>query len=416
MIEYIKSYKIRVYPSKEQIRIFDRNCGACRWVYNNFIIVNGKRHKNKKPYLSGYDYSKKLTKWKKEDPDYMWLNENEISSKAVHEAFMDADTAFRRFFKGISGYPKIKNKKRNPVNSYFFVGDNVKFTHNKVKLPILGNVRIKENNYVPKDVHIMGGTLSCKNGKYYATFRIREYKEEHKLYETDYTPGIGIDVGVKTYITGVNTLGDKFTYPKFIADKIYLHYEERIKNFQRIISKKMEINLNHLVTSYMDKHNELPDEETLNKMKGKGYSNSCRRLQKKINKLKEKQRNYKKDKVDKYVASLAKLKPVYITIEDLSVKELLENNESKTLHKYIQECMFRCFYTKLEFKCLLNGIELRKANKKFPSTKKCCICGEKNKTITLNDRVFKCKCGNELDRDLNAAINLCNLEKYEIVV
>ena len=412
----IISYKIRVYPSEYQKHIFDRTCGACRWIYNNFIIVNKERYKNNKKYLTGYDYSKKLTKWKKVDPDYMWLNDKELSSKAVHEAFMDADEAFRRFFKGKSGYPNIKTKKRNPVNSYFFIGDKVKFTPNKVKLPILGNVRITEDSYVPKDKRIIGGTLSRKNGKYYATFRIEYEDDEIRIFHDKYTLGLGIDVGVKTFITAVNKVDAIIIFDKFLDDSRIKKYNEKIKYLQRIISNKMEINYSHLVTSYMDKHNEFPDEGNQNIMKGKSYSNSCRKLQNKINVLKEKKHNYKKNKIDKYVTNLVKLKPEYITVESLGVKELLENDTSESLHNHIQESMFAYFFNKLEFKCFLNGVQLRKAKKYFASSKKCCVCGKKNESLTLEDRIYECDCGNYIDRDLNAAINLCNLKKYKIVV
>ena len=417
MNEYIASYKIRVYLTKYQKYIFKRTCGACGWIYNNYIIVNQERYSKGKKLLTGYDYSKKLTKWKKENPDYMWLDDPEISSKAIHESFMDAYDAYTRFLKQKSGFPRFKSRKRNPVNSYFFVGDKVKFKHNKVKLPILGNVRITENDYVPKDKRIIGGTLMCKNDKYYAVFRVRQNADDEDYgRDVDYSPGIGVDVGIKTFITAVNRQGNVLSYEKFIDDEKIKKYDEKIEKFQKIISKKMEINYNHLVTLYMDKHNELPNERTQNIMKGESYSNSCKRLQLKINRLKEKKHNYKKDKIDKYVLDLVKRKPEYITIENLSVKNLLENDASSTLHKYIQDSMFRYFFNKLEFKCFLYNIELRRADKFFASSKKCCICGRKNKSLKLSDRIYTCECGNTIDRDLNAAINLCNLHKYEIVV
>ena len=101
MNETIISYKIRIYPSKNQKRIIQRTCGACRWIYNDYLRTNIERYKSGKDFLSGYEYSKKLTKWKKDNPDYMWLNDSEISSKAIHEAFMDADEAYKKFFKKI---------------------------------------------------------------------------------------------------------------------------------------------------------------------------------------------------------------------------------------------------------------------------------------------------------------------------
>ncbi len=111
-------------------------------------------------------------------------------------------------------------------------------------------------------------------------------------------------------------------------------------------------------------------------------------------------------------------KPKYITIEDLSIKNLLENNASNELHKYIQDSMFRYFFTKLIEKFQYYDIEIRQANKFFASSKICSNCGNKLKELQLTDRIYHCPCCNiNIDRDMNAAINLCNLNKkhYKIV-
>lgn len=113
---------------------------------------------------------------------------------------------------------------------------------------------------------------------------------------------------------------------------------------------------------------------------------------------------------------MVRTKPKYITIEDLSVKSLLENNAPSELHKNIQDSMFRYFFTKLIEKAEYYDIEIRKADKFFASSKKCSMCGHKHKDLKLTDRVFTCpECGFTINRDLNAAINLCNLKKYTII-
>ena len=105
-------------------------------------------------------------------------------------------------------------------------------------------------------------------------------------------------------------------------------------------------------------------------------------------------------------------KPEYITIEDLSIKNMLENDASTELHKYIQDSKFRYFFDKTKFKSKIYRIQIRIADRFFASSKTCCICGWKNKNLKLSDIVFKCKgCNNVMDRDVNSSYNLLDLKK-----
>ena len=108
-----------------------------------------------------------------------------------------------------------------------------------------------------------------------------------------------------------------------------------------------------------------------------------------------------------------------ITIENLDISEMIKHDGTKNtqLHQYIQESSFYTFKQKLVNKCSYHGIILRMANKYFASSKICYKCGNKKKNLTLNDRVYKCDhCGNEIDRDLNAAINLLYLSDSKITI
>lgn len=105
----ILSYKLRIYPNSTQEHIINRTLGACRFIYNNFLISNKDYYNKTGKYLSGYDYSKKLTVLKKEDDNYSWLNE--ISSKAIKNSIMNADGSYRNFFKGKSSFPRFKSKR-----------------------------------------------------------------------------------------------------------------------------------------------------------------------------------------------------------------------------------------------------------------------------------------------------------------
>ena len=170
------------------------------------------------------------------------------------------------------------------------------------------------------------------------------------------------------------------------------------------------------------KANGVPDDKTKNILIRRSYdTSSIRKLQNKLSSLHLKKVNYSKDWVNKLVYKIAKTKPEYITIEDLQVKNMIANvknaeDNHHTLHDYIQKSMFRYFRIRLEEKCNECNIELRIANKYFASSKKCSKCGHKKRDLTLDDRMYICEdCGLIIDRDLNAAINLCNLKKYTVI-
>lgn len=343
----IISYKIRIYPDKKQEKIINRTLGACRWIYNDFLAKNIEGRKNGEKYMNDKAYSKKLTKWKESDPDYMWLNE--ISQKAVAGAFRDCDEAFDKFFKKKGKFPRFKSKKRNPVTGYYFKTDDLKFRHNYVNLPILHWTKISENDYIPNIVlkkgkdgkkekydelgrRYVGGTIKKDtDGKCYIVVRCeipfelldRRDDTDKDGNEVFVSSGMGIDVGIESYITAHIKGGCTFKVDSFLKDPKIKKYQDKIVKLQRIIANKMEMNYGKLLNDYLDKHEgKEPSEVTKNTMKGESYSNTCRKLQKKINSLNKKIHNYKRDKIDKLVLTLARRKPEYITIEDLSVKNL----------------------------------------------------------------------------------------------
>ena len=346
----------------------------------------------------------------------MWLQS--ISTKALKDSIMTAELSLKKFFKGKTRFPRYKTKK-TPVQSYFFIKDNIHFDTGKkniIKLPILGNVRITQRDYLPEKESITSGRIIYDHNKFFVSF----------IYSTDnieekeiLSSGMGIDVGIEKYASIYRQNGSCYQIKSFLKDEKYLKLTNRIKRLQQIISFKVEENYKPIHDKYVRKHDKEPDQKTkINLMKKGGcYSTSnIKRVRKKITNTEYKLNNYVKDKIDKLVNSLVRTKPEYITIEDLSIKNMLQNDSSNTLHDHISKSRFRYFRTKLEQKCLEFNVELRFANMYFASSKKCSSCGNKNKKLALNNRVYKCpNCGLEIDRDLNAAINLCNLKKYSLV-
>ena len=407
----IVTHKIQCFPSKTQESIITQTLGACRWVHNHYLALNINRHKEKLPFTSAYEFSKELTVLKKTD-EYGWLNE--VSQKAVKQSIIDCEKAFKRFFKKKGGFPNYKSKYRNPITSYYLYPVNGEYKHNKIKLPLLGWVRIRENDYVFHTHIVNARIIKTKQNKYF----IQMSTEIPSIKREVLSKGIGIDLGIKKYLSVACNDGNLYQFDSFIFDDYIKKCQDKIIKLQKVISNKAEINYNISLTKYYNDNHEEPDETTKNKLKGESYCSNCiRKVRRKIVNLNKKITDYKIDKIHKIVRSLVKAKPEFIAIENLFIYNMLSKSNqihSKSLSKHISESKFRYFVNFLKCKCLHYNIETHIANKYFASSKKCCKCGTKKKDLQITDRIYKCeKCGNIIDRDLNAAINLLHMNRKD---
>lgn len=433
--------KIKIYPSNSQKHRIDYILSSMNFIWNSYL-----GYINRNGYINYMKYSKKLNKWKngKDLPDtddycqdYTWLKEYNIPTKAISDTLINLDNRFKRFMKHEIGKPRFKSyNKGNGFNSFFFIKDNIHFdkyeNNNLISLPILGKMRIqyKDRKKLPYKDLITSGRIIKDNRKYYVIF-IYDVLQEDKC--VIHNP-IGIDLGVKTYITAFID-GEGVYKVKSINNEKIKRYEEKINKLEKIISNKININYYRLLNSYLDNHNsEEPDDKYKNIMKGESYRyNNIRKLYYKIKVLKRKISNIRKDKIKKIICKLTSIFPKYISIEDLSVKDMLSNTikESKIkdnyiynkhkLHKYIQDRLFYYFKYLLISKCELMNITIHLVDRYYPSSKTCCMCGDVNKDIKLSDRIFKCvnkECElhkNPIDRDINASLNILNTKKYTLL-
>ena len=416
----VKTVKLRIYPNKSQIRIINNTLGCCRYIYNKYIESNITSYKTSNKFISGYEFSKYINWLKKNNSDYEWIKG--YSSKAIKDTIMNAEKAFKRFFKNKKGYPKFKSRKRTHKESYYFAKEPIRYiTHNKIKIPILGMIRITQNYDLPDIRDVTSGRVRREYNKYYRIL-IYEYNNEY-LSLTDNS--LGIDLGLKNYCTIANSsydVGTRFIN-HFKNNPKYKKISEKIIKLQQIISKKVEVNYYHLLNKWLDNNPTKELSENYKKiMKGESYNSSqIRKLFKKIRVLKSRLVNIRYDFINKTVHTLTAItKSKCITVEDLNIMDMIRHNGTKDtkLHKSIQESSFYSFKIKLLNKCLEYGIKFRMVTRWYPSTKKCFICNHKFKDITLNDRALYCpNCGLEIDRDINAAYNMLDVkDKYcEIV-
>ena len=386
MKRLLKSFKTEINPTEEQKARIRRTIGTCRYVYNFYLGHNKALHDNGEKFMTGKSFSLWLNnEYIPDNPDKTWIRE--VYSKAVKKSIEDGCTAFTRFFKHQSDFPKFKKKGKSDVKMYF-VRNNPKdcqCERHRLKIPTLGWVRIKEKGYIPttKDGYmIRSGTVSVKAGRFYVSVLV-EIPDIN--IDNNSNEGIGIDLGLKD----LAIVSNGKTYRNINKSAGLKKLEKQLIREQRSLSRKYE-----------------------NLKKGKSTQRANIQKQKlKVQKLHHKMDNIRTDYINKTIAEIVKIKPSYITIEDLNVKGMMKN---RCLSKAVASQKFYEFRTRLKAKCDENGIELRVADRFYPSSKTCHHCGSVRKNLKLSDRIYRCECGYVADRDFNAALNLKDAKTYRI--
>ena len=382
----LKSFKTEINPTEEQKARIRRTIGTCRYVYNFYLGHNKALHDNGEKFMTGKSFSLWLNnEYIPDNPDKTWIRE--VYSKAVKKSIEDGCTAFTRFFKHQSDFPKFKKKGKSDVKMYF-VRNNPKdcqCERHRLKIPTLGWIRIKEKGYIPttKDGYmIRSGTVSVKAGRFYVSVLV-EIPDVN--IDNNSNEGIGIDLGLKDFAI----ISNGKTYRNINKSAGLKKLEKQLIREQRSLSRKYE-----------------------NLKKGESTQRANIQKQKlKVQKLHHKMDNIRTDYINKTIAEIVKAKPSYITIEDLNVKGMMKN---RCLSKAVASQKFYEFRTRLKAKCDENGIELRVADRFYPSSKTCHHCGSVRKNLKLSDRIYRCECGYVADRDLNAALNLKDAKTYKI--
>ena len=386
MKRLLKSFKTEINPTEEQKARIRKTIGTCRYVYNFYLGHNKALHDDGEKFMTGKSFSLWLNnEYIPDNPDKTWIRE--VYSKAVKNSIEDGCAAFTRFFKHQSDFPKFKKKGKSDVKMYF-VRNNPKdcqCERHRLKIPTLGWIRIKEKGYIPttKDGYmIRSGTVSVKTDRFYVSVlvEIPDVNINNNLNE-----GIGIDLGLKDFAI----ISNGKTYRNINKSAGLKKLEKQLIREQRSLSRKYE-----------------------NLKKGESTQRANIQKQKlKVQKLHHKMDNIRTDYINKTIAEIVKTKPSYITIEDLNVKGMMKN---RCLSKAVASQKFYEFRKRLKAKCDEKGIELRVADRFYPSSKTCHHCGSIRKNLKLSDRIYRCECGYVADRDLNAALNLKDAKTYKI--
>ena len=344
--------------NKQKTKLF-QYANTARFAYNWSLSREQENYKSGGKFILDGDLRKEFTQLKKTE-EYSWLNK--ISNDVMKQSIKDACNAYKRFFKGYSKFPKFKSRKHSTPSFY---QDNVKikFTDTHVKVEgfatsrkknkqKLNWIRLAEHNRVP---------TNCK----YSNPRIK--------YD-----------GLNWWITVGIECEDSLNIPFKNINKTQKvkKLEKQKRRLQRSVSRSYEKNKKG--GSYCKTKNVIKKEELLLKLN---------------HRLTHIRQNY----LHQVTSEIIKREPSFICIEDLNVSGMMKNRH---LSKAVQQQCFYEFRRQIEYKSDWNNISIIIADRFFPSSKLCSCCGVIKKDLKLSDRIYKCECGNVIDRDFQAALNL----------
>ena len=377
----IKSIKVRLNPNNKQSTKLFQYAGCARFAYNWAISREQDNYKQGIKFLSDNELRKEFTQLKKQS-EYQWLNE--VSNNVTKQAIKDACNTYKRFFKGQCKYPNFKSKKHSTPSFY---QDNIKiqFTDTHVKVEgfsmskkqnkqKLNWIRLCEKGRIPTDCKYMNPRFTY-DGLYWHVSVGIEVDDNTTLPSND---GIGIDLGIKD----LAICSDNNTYKNINKTQTVKKSEKRKRRLQRSISRRYEKNKKGV--SYCKTSNIIKREKELLK--------ATKRLT-----------NIRQNYLHQTTSEIVKRKPSFICMEDLNVSGMMKNRH---LSKAVQQQGFYEFRRQIEYKSAWNNIPVVIADRFFPSSKLCSCCGNIKKDLKLSDRIYKCECGNIIDRDYQATVNL----------
>lgn len=388
----LRAIRIKLNPTPEQEILFWKSAGTARWAYNFFLsekervyheyLTNGM---NGKKDISGCEVRKYINNVLKKTT-HKWLSE--VGSNVMKQGVRDAEEAYRRYFKGLSGKPCFKSRRRSKISFYVnyeslkrmqggFHGEKLGFVRTSQPLPKLRKGQKYSNPRISHD------------GKYWYLSIGYEAKEEPKLELNGVS--LGIDLGVKD----LAILSDGRVFKHINKTHEVRRLEKKLRREQRKASRRIRQNIKDY-----DKNRRPIWKRPLKECQNVERQNrKIRLLHKRINDIRT---NY----LHQTTTAIVKTKPSRIVMETLNVKGMLKN---RYLSRAIAAQKFYEFKRQMQYKCEALGIELIEADRFYPSSKTCSQCGHIKRDLKLKDRTYICpECGLVIDRDLNAAINLAN--------
>lgn len=377
----IKSIKVRLNPNNKQLTKLFQYAGCARFAYNWAIAREQENYKQGNKFLTDNELRKEFTQLKKQE-EYKWLNE--VSNNVTKQAIKDACNAYKRFLKGYCKCPKFKSK-RYSTPSFYQDNVTIRFTDTHVKVEGFSSskkrnkqklnwIKLCEKGRLPTNCKYMNPRFTHDGLHWYVSVGV-EMDDNTSL---PLNEGIGIDLGIKDL--AICSYGN--TYKNINKTQKVQKLEKRKRRLQRSISRRYEKN-----------------------KKGVSYcktSNIIKR-EKELLKVNKRLTNIRKNYLHQTTTEIIGRKPSFICMEDLNVRGMMKNRH---LSKVVQQQGFYEFRRQIEYKSEWSNIPVIIADRFFPSSKLCSCCGTVKTDLKLSDRTYKCECGNVIDRDFQASLNL----------
>jgi putative transposase len=381
-VKVTQAYRYALDPTPAQERALRSHAGAARFAWNWGLAQCQQRHATERRWYSAIDLHKLWNAEKKANPDLAWWAEN--SKCAYQEAFRDLDRALHDYIKSKNGqrkgrrlgFPRYKKRGRCR-DSFRFTTGAIRCAATSVTLPRLGTIGTHESTrrlarrLGDGTARILSATVSRTAQRWFVSFtcEVERAVPEHAR------PGsaIGIDLGIKTLLTGVDDRGNVITVdgPKPLRSSM-----RKLRRASRAHSRKTPGGANR------------------------------RKSAARLARIHARVANIRTDALHKATSDLARRYAVIVS-EDLYIAGMLRN---RSLARALADQGFNQVQRMLGYKTTWNGGELRRADRWFPSSKRCSGCGAVKTKLLLSERIYCCApCGLALDRDLNAARNLLHL-------
>ena len=377
----IKSFKIRLFPTKEQEDLMWKHISCSRFIYNYMLAKQEELYKAGEKHLSAFDMMN-LLKPLKNDGEHDWLYD--VSSVTLQRVCSDLNEAYQGFIKKRTGFPKFKSRKKSKPN-FPVSTQGLWFDKNRnVHVSKLGIVKFNTDFELPVGAghKYSNARISNVNGKWMLSFGMECENQVFQL--NDYS--VGIDLGIKdSAVVACNN--EKLVFPNINKSRKVRLLEKKIIHLQRSISRKYETNKVGRI---------YPETENI------------KREKQKLRKLYARLSNIRNNYIHQSTHKIVSLLPKRVVMEDLNVSGMMKNRH---LSKAIQEQCFYEWLRQMKYKCEWRGIEFVQASRFYPSSKTCHRCGCVKRDLKLKDRTYVCdECGYVEDRDFNAALNLMSYE------
>jgi putative transposase len=367
----LKTFQYRLYPTKQQQRLFEQQLEECRWLYNHLLAERRDAWEQRQESLRYYDQATSLPSLKAERLTLACVHSQVLQNVAVR-----IDLAFKAFFRRVRagekpGYPRFRGYGR--YGSITFpqvpVGCRLDAEEKRLRVASVGLVMVMLHR--PLEGTPKTATISrSSTGKWYVCFSC-ECPEPSPLPEMGQL--VGVDVGLKTFATLSD--GQEIANPRFFRQE-----EQALAKAQRRLSKEE-----------------------------KGTPARARR-RKVVARVHERTRWRRGDFTHQHSRHIVNHFDV-IAVEDLSVNRMVHNH---CLAKSIHDAAWSQFASLLAYKAAWAGRKFVAVNPAYTS-QDCSQCGHRKTDLTLADRIYACSCcGVVLDRDLNASKNILRVGQHAL--